>query len=255
MADADEIYYWQVWCTTESKYEYIWLDTEPTVCPSNSEHTIQTSPGPTVLNKISKHVTKIQEEDVGGTNGIFQFRGYKIEIPQGLPGNVTSYDCVWPRTVTIMDGWFHGTEENVGDFMNANVTATIGAITAGVSANTGTFSVTSTVIDNIFEGYNLHLTDFAKIDHLGEVMEVHAGNSTVTSEYLTLNSYSPLSPTYVQATSRVIRDLHISTVGRYAFAEKKIGGRSLPANIPIVIDYHNCDGNAKTFTFYIEILY
>ena len=44
-------------------------------------------------------------------------------------------------------------------------------------------------------------------------------------------------------------------LGKYTFAEKKIGGRALPANLPITINYRNENGNAKAFVYYTEILY
>jgi hypothetical protein len=42
---------------------------------------------------------------------------------------------------------------------------------------------------------------------------------------------------------------------RYDFAEKKIGGKTLPANVPITVDYQNQSGNAKVFAFNLEYLY
>lgn len=32
------VYKWQVWCTIESKWEYVWAENEPSLCPNDSAH-------------------------------------------------------------------------------------------------------------------------------------------------------------------------------------------------------------------------
>lgn len=246
------LYKWEVWCVTDAKYETVWKESAPTVCPSNAAHTIQ---NPRFTETVSTQMTKIIEEEKQASQGIYQFRGYKIDIPSGTPGNVTAIPMTWPRAITIMNGWFHSSNDNVGDSIDANVTATIGYIVAPAYATNTTFTVNSTVMENIYTGYTMHLTDFVNIDHLGEVLSINASNNTITTAKPVSRTYSPASPTYVQITSRLIRDLYIPTSGHYTFASKKVGGRALPTNQPLVINYTNNDGNAKVYAYNMEYLY
>jgi hypothetical protein len=254
MSEADSVYEWEVYCTTENQYKYTWSPFTPTVCPTNASHPI--SSNPKIIRSISDTMVKIKEEDKYATQGIYQFRCYHVDIPESDAGNVYSFDMTWPRPVTLMTGWFYSTECNIGDILNANVTATVGAIVAPLYTNTSIITTTSTVFENLYQGYSVHVTDLTNFDTLGEALTVDSANSQVICEKPSSHTYSPLSPTYVQMTSRVIRDMYIPVGNqRYAFAEKKIGGRSLPANIPITLNYTNNSGNAKTFTYYVEILY
>lgn len=256
MTDQTTVYQWEVYCLEDNHYETTWGTEMPTSCPTNPAHAISTNPGPRIIQTVSDNLVKIREEDKFATQGIYQFRCYNVEIPAGEPGNIVSYEMVWPRPITIMTGWFYSTNDNVGDIINANVTATIGALVAPLYANASTVTTTSTVFDHLYEGYSVHVTDLANFDSLGEALEIDLGNNTVLCEKPSSHTYSPLSPTYVQMTSRVIREMYIPVANqRYAFAEKKIGGRSLPSGVPLTMNYANNDGNVKLFTFYIEYLY
>lgn len=247
------LYYWQVWCATDSKYEYVWLETMPTVCPVNNSHTISTNPGPTQLKTVSANNVKIIEEEKTETQGIYQFTGYCKNIPSGV--GWSSSTVSWPRTVTILNGWFNPTEDNKGDYINGNISAIVGIITNVIDGNSLIIPVNSTVINNVYKGYNLHVTNFVTLDHLGEVTKIFTGNSSVLVSRSPTHVYSPYSPTYVKVTAKLLTNMYMPTVDKYEFAQKKIGGRSLPANTSVSIDYYNVDGNAKLFHYYSEILY
>lgn len=249
---------YRILCTTTGNLESAWVEsTDPPLnyCPVDKTHSVNLS-SVTEIDRISTTEVKIQEEEKVPTQGIYKFKGYDEAIPSGNVGDVTSIIVSWPRDITMTNGWFYSNPENVGDSIDANVTATVGALIQYAAANSDTFYVTDTVLDNVYNGYYLHLTDLSTKDNLGEIMSIDKANSTVTTAGKTTNPYNPLSPTYVQATGRIIENMKINCpCERYSFAEKKIGGRHLPANVPITINYKNNDGNAKNFTFYIEHLY
>ncbi len=151
---------------------------------------------------------------------------------------------------------FYSTPDNVGDYIDANVTTVVGVIEANVSANATEIVVSDDVMENVYNGYSLDITDSVNTNNLGEILAVHTGNNTIAVTKQATQSFSTLSPTNVEITSRIIRELSINCGRvRYGFAEKKIGGRSIPPNTPLSIIYTNADGNAKQFTFNVELLY
>lgn len=255
---SQTIYKWEVYCTTTSTYQEVWSKNEPTTCPENNTHTISTSPGARITGTISNNETKIIEED-GETQAIFKMAGFKMDIPSGNIGNVTTLTHQWDDyPITLMDGWFFSSSDNVGDELNITVAENkvIGAIGAPVYIGNTEISVTGTVIDNIYKGFDSMLTDGGNVNVLGEVRDINYANSTITVTNAATNNFSPLSPTYVAMTVKVLENIYI-TVGdaRYAFAEKKLGGKYLPAGTDLNVKYTNNSGNAKTFYYHMEYLY
>jgi len=50
---ATTVYKYRVWCDTDSKYVEVWGDTEPTTCPENNGHTIDTT-----KTAVIEHITQ-----------------------------------------------------------------------------------------------------------------------------------------------------------------------------------------------------
>jgi hypothetical protein len=243
--------------TTQS-YQFVWDTVEPTTCPENAAHSISTNPGPRVVNKVSQEQVKITEEEALPTQGIYKFKGHKLMVPSGNVGDVEIKNITWKYPITLMNGFFVSTSDMITDEVNVWVApnSTIGAIGAPVYTGNTEITVTSTVFDNLWKGWSVNITDGVNNDDLGECIEMNVGNSTITCENGATNNFNPLSPTYVQMTPKIVEDVCVLAPNvRYPFAEKKIGGRSIPANTPMQIRYTNNTGNAKTFVFYTEYLY
>ena len=256
------IYNWELYCATEQTYKTVWSPTQPTVCPTNDAHTIVTNPGPKIIQTIMNNNVKIIEED-GVTQAIYKFRGfpdppYIQNIPSGNVGNVTIETHSWPYPITLLNGWFIATENMVGDSIDATVgeNSVIGVITAPVTPGQTVIPVTSTVFNNLYKGFFVSITDGVQTNLLGECVSLNSGNSTITVATPVSNTFSPLSPTYVRLTVKVVENMHI-LVGnqRYSFAEKKLGGKYIPSNVPIRVKYTNNSGNAKCFSYNMEYMY
>lgn len=248
---------WEVYCTVEESYKRVWSIDAPTKCPDNITHAISTNPGPRITNYVSNKKVKIIEED-GETQGIYKLHGFTREIPEGNVGDVSTFTHTWKYPITLSNGWFISTNDMKGDIIDCVVAdnLTIGVISSPVNIGDSNVSVSSTVIPNLFNGYTLTLTDGVNIDNMGEVVELNNGNNIVTVENNSQHYYSPLSPTYVKMGVKVIENFSIPAgEQRYAFAEKKIGGKYIPKDIPVVIKYTNNTGNSKVFMYNIEYLY
>lgn len=248
---------WEVYCTIDEAYKQVWSISKPTVCPDNNNHAISINPGPKIINHISEKKVKIVEED-GVTQGIYKLHGFTRNIPEGNIGNVSSYIHTWKYPITLSNGWFIATAAMEGDRIDCVVAEnlTIGVISAPVNSGDSIISVSPTVISHLYKGYDITITDGTNIDKLGEVIDIDSANSAITVDNASLHTYSPFSPTYVKMGVKVIEDFEIP-VGkqRYAFAEKKVGGKYIPEYIPVVLKYTNNSGNAKVFTYNMEYLY
>jgi hypothetical protein len=249
---------WLVYCVTEDTYHTVWQESTqsaPTVCPVNSNDTIDGNITREIETINVAPRVQIEEEESLKTQGYFKSIGRTITI-DGNVDSVTTDTLVWPFHVTILTGWFYSQDDQVGDSVGATVApgVVVGALTAPLYSGNNEISVTQTVIDNTAVGHRIALTDGVHTYDMGRVTEIN--NNVYTMENNSSYTFSPLSPTYVKQTIDIIRDMKIN-VGkvRYAFAEKKQRGKGLPKNIPFVIEYHNHTGNTKQFSYIVEFMY
>lgn len=252
------LFQWRVKCLTDNQYELVWLhetDGEPTVCPVNAAHSISDLDN-TIVDRVVEAEVSLKEEYVP-TQGLYQSQGWEVDIDANV-GSITIMTHTWPYQVSVLMGWFFSSSDNVGDKVEAWVApdAVTGAIAGVVSLNDDTITVTSTVLDNTAVGYHMKLYDGSNQSYLGRVLEIDSGNSQIVVETPSDQAYSPLTPTYVQQTVRVIDEMYINVPnGRFVFAEKKMGGKGIPPTIPLHVRYHNRTGGAKKFTYNFEYIY
>jgi hypothetical protein len=249
------VYKYRVSCATHG-YVYVWSETEPTVCPNNYGDTIY--PAQTVIvDKVETNTVAIKEETIP-TQGYFRSVGFSQNITDATPGSLTTFNHSWPYRTSLLEGWFFATSAQIGDYVEvfAAPNTPVGAIAAPVSAGATTFSVTGTVIPNCALGYSIKLSDGVNVDDCGEIISMNSSTNQITVQTATTHSFSPLSPTYVLLTVKVIEGFYIN-VGeqKYEFARKKVGGKTIPPNVPISIIYHNVSGGTKKFCYNMEILY
>ena len=248
---------YRLYCNTDSTYEYIWSETEPTTCPTNTAHTIDANQT-AIIERREPNTITIKEETTP-TNGYYRFQGYNESIPASNPiGNVTVTDLSWEYPVSILDGWFFTSEKQKDDRVDVVIgeNTIIGTITANVTTNDTDINVSSTVMDNIQIGWDVNLFDGITSEDLGRTLSKDTANSIITVETAATNNFNVASPTYVRASVKTIDCLHLNVTNvRYAFAEKKLGGRYVPKDTVVRIKYKNNEGNAKNFVFNIEYLY
>lgn len=248
------LYKWRIYCSTDSKYEYIWLDEnqgEPTLCPANSSHTIDASQNRIVETRNPSSVT-ISEESVA-TGGKYACACLKFTAP----GNtITSESISFPMIISVLNGQLAVSSDMIGDSIVWTVApnTTVGALTANANIGDTVLNVSSTVTDNIQIGFDVTLTDGVNTDECGPVVAVDSVNGTITVQTALLYNFSAVSPTYVQMTIKYV-DIELAIEGYFVIAGHKIGSASLPSNVPITCYYNNTTMNSKRVVAYIEYLY
>ena len=124
--------YYRLWCETDKKYEYVWGQVPPTLCPTNTIHTIDK--GSIVVDKtISEKEIKIKEEDVA-TGGNFGAQTIGIVA---LKNSTTASTMSWPYPISALALEFITEDIHRGDIITLMVgkNTITGIILANVDPN------------------------------------------------------------------------------------------------------------------------
>jgi hypothetical protein len=120
------VHKYRVRCITENTWKTLWDTEEPTVCPDNNTHSID-SELTTIVQTVEQNVVEV-DEGLEETGGHFQTQSLKIIANAGETGETK---IKWPFPVSALAVNFVTTEENRGDYINmyAGKDTPIGAIT------------------------------------------------------------------------------------------------------------------------------
>jgi hypothetical protein len=289
-----EVHQYRVYCTTDSKVEYSWGETEPTTCPINAAHSIDSSQT-IIWQTISEEKVQIKEEQIStGEN----FGATTITV--NATKNVTTNQSVtWPHPISALAVEFISEDVHRGDIINLYVgkDTITGAITANVDTvsawssqnytvgdivtNNGRLytcivdtvsneeppntsywrhgmeiNVEQTVIDNVAIGFYVSLFNGPNTDDLGRVLGVDKVNNKIYMETDPTNSYLAATPTYVRQSVRPIVDYELSGPWEHIIGANKIGGSYVPTDVAVTMTYENKSTDTdKTFVGQVEFLY
>jgi len=246
---------WRLWCTTDSKYEYVWLEegNVPTVCTSNTTHSIDI-----LQNRIMEIRDPIEisiKEETTPTGGNYAIGSIAFDA---LPNQITSNVTVFPMSINVIDANIKTSLENKGDKMSWMVSPNtiVGSITSSVAIGDTVINVSPTIFLAIKIGFHMHLSDGIIIDDLHRVIFLDEEKGQVTVEHATTHAFSVTSPTYVMMSIVYVDNLEFGHPGAIAIAESKIGSSYLPANVELVSKYENKSlTDTKRFVVYVEYLY
>lgn len=251
---------YRIYCNTEANWIEGWGVTSPTVCYNNNTHNVNESSSQ-ILESISTNQVIVQEENIP-TNGNIKLDCHTFDIPVGASGSITNYESTYPHPINMISLTFCPSQDNIGDTIIADVGhhTTIGYLTENISSGitggiTG-FSVSQTVIDYLNLGYLVTLNNGITSCEMGRCVMIDSTNNRISTEFATNTNFSVSSPTYVQQTVEMVKNLHFpySTIP-IDIGDDKIGSSYVPTNVIGRIRYTNNNGLAKKFTFYMEYLY
>lgn len=248
------IYKYRLKCTTENKYVYVWSETTPNnICPNNSSHTISTTESPKIVDIKDDHIMIVKEENTP-TNGFYQSICKKWTIPASSGPHNLDFD-LFKFPINLLSTSFVTTNDHIGDKMDAVVApnTVIGVIIANVAINDIFIYVSSTVLDYIYEGDYVELTDGTNTSNLGVVIDVLKSTNQIKVDIPSTNNFNASTPTYVKRTSYYCKDFYIGFPFKYTAGEDKIGGSYIPANILVRLVYYN--NSATTKDFYCQLNY
>ena len=123
------VYQYRIYCTTDQKYITTWSTTEPTVCPENNNHSIDTG-ATTILQTISNTEVNVKEESIP-TGGSFASRTLRVDSKAHTANHI---DFWWSHAISALSANFVTGKGHIGDSVSMYVgpNTTIGAIMAPV---------------------------------------------------------------------------------------------------------------------------
>lgn len=288
------LYKYRIYCITDSKYEYVWAETTPTTCPTNTADTIDSS-SITIVETREPDETRIKEEIIP-TGGHFATTTLKINATKNTTTTVTK---TFPFPISALSVEFVTTTDHMEDTLNlvigkdtiiGNIVANVSPATAWVSQNytegqTVTYNskvytcilntvsnevptnttywqhglrlaVSQTVIDNTAAGYYIKLDDFTNNDDTERVVRVDTTNNYIYVETNVTNSYLAATPTYVRQSVYSVKEYDIGHPWEHEIGATKIGGSYVPANVDVTIEYtNNSVTDDKLLVGRVEYLY
>jgi hypothetical protein len=198
----------------------------------------------TQVNEIS---IKAEETKTGGN--------FKTTcLSMNIPGNTTSImTYTKPYRISILELNFRVTTSNANDIINAYIgkDSIIGVLVGNVFTGNTSIMVSNTVIQNIYIGYYLSITDGINTNMLGEVLSITDNiltfSGTITNNFLVGN--------YVRMSVKPVDNFIMGPPGLYNIGESRTGASSVPGNTLISLEYTNTSSEIKTFTLSLDYLY
>lgn len=125
-----EVKQYRIYCTTDNKYITSWNTEEPTICPENNTHSIDTN-ATVIINTISKNNVIVEEETIP-TGGNFASRTITISA---IKNTKTNIDFWWPYPISALISQFNSAETHRGDNISMYVApdTIIGVLTLNIS--------------------------------------------------------------------------------------------------------------------------
>jgi hypothetical protein len=203
-------------------------------------------------------VNVVEETGNAFTGGSFQTGSFPIDIDEEA-GKWNQQDHVFPFNIAIISCDLLIAEEHVGNILEVCVAphTVIGNITANAEAGATEIFVSPSVLDNIWVGYFVSITENPNDDNLrselGRVLEKKANSIIV--ETPVPRDYSFSTPTYVEMTVKIFHNWEFPCAGRIDVGDSKIGASNIPANTIIRVRYLNKNGGAKRFILPVDYLY
>jgi len=105
--------------------------------------------------------------------------------------------------------------------------------------------VNSTVMEYTMIGYYLKISDGTNINDLGRVLHKNLTNNKIYVENNLINTFTTSVPLYIMQTIYLLKNYKIGLPHSYTIGDSKIGGQSIPIDVPVTITYKNNGNTAK----------
>lgn len=240
---------YRIYCETEQEYQYTWDETLPTTCPTNAEHSIDSSTI-TIIDTVDTAAVNINQEFVP-TGGFYRAESKKVTV-SGLSTEI--FDYVWPYQLSVLTITLYSGVENEGDILNGYMApdTVVGVLTENADTNDTVLHVNSTVIQYINIGFRVSVNNGSFID-LGECVAINKENNTITLENAISSNYTSGLP--IAITVNFVKDFILRDNTIYELARKTIGGSSVAPGKVVRVKYTNNTVATKNFYFTFDCFY
>jgi len=245
---------YQLFCVSEQAIKNTYGIEEPTTCPTDTAHTIDTN-SIRIVHTISENKTIIEQPSAGR----YMVEGIHFEIPSCSPVCDCVLEHVFDIEVLLWTTGFNCTADMVGDQFDVilNPDTVVGGLTATGNTSATILNVNSTVTGNVTPGMYLTLTNTSAnppiTQELGKVLEVSVENGTVTISNALESTFPPGS--IITLVLYMARNILLDYAGPVSLSEKGFSGKIIPAGTVLQMIYTNNSGIAKGFNWKISYYY
>lgn len=258
MTTVNNKYRYVLFCETENKnvltvLESAGLPTAPSTCPNDGGHTI-TASSVQLCHVVYGDEVKIYEAS-NTTNNRYYTSNTTINIEQAdLAETIKTITITFPMNISALGVSFRSDLIHRGDTLvvNVNEDNNIGSPSAVVLQNTAVISVTTGVLDLVFIGAFIKLSEGGTVNDCGRVVGIDYVNNNFTVETNVSISFTTGSSILL---TQGFANINITDVREYRLGLNKIGGSVIPKNIPISLHYYNYSGGKKKLNIIQEICY
>lgn len=251
---SSTINHWQVFCVTEDKFTYGFLDGTQTCnsCFTDRAHTINEE-SISIIDTIKQNVTLISTNDNSKINGDYINDCYPISITSGVD-TVTTFTNTYSYEIGILSFYMDISSDNIGDKFDLIVRPKSSVNSGFIGVLGGNVNTDDTEIDigglSVYfkVGYFLVITDGVHKDDI-EVKKI-TGNILTLKTGL-MNDYNTGS--YVSFNLKRLRNYTMATIG-YRTVGNFLRISTFPVELEAVVIYTNKTANAKQFVCGIEYL-
>jgi hypothetical protein len=253
------VYKWKIYCTTENAFIEGWSETAITTCPNNTAHTVNPDSVSEVEVISPSNVNLIQGAPPIGSISTTPVGGFYRQFTRAFdcPVSATTTDTFsFPFPVAILGACLPVSSDMKGDIINAYAAnnVTVGVLTAPVALLDTVIPVSLTVIQNIFPGRKVSITDGVNTTDYIQVISKNTDTNTITLQ--TGSTFAFAAGSVVRLRIHYIDTMELSEPGTVKIGVGSINGTYIPTNIAITISYQNTSAVVvKRPSFFIEILY
>lgn len=252
------IYQWRIYCATEDTWKYVWSETAPTTCPTDTAHTVNLD-SISDINVLSTQTIKV---DATGTppNATPINNHYRLEtVIFDAPANtVTTESKSFPYPISLFSGRVRSDEPKRGDSLTIEIGngITVGALTAGALTGAVTVQVSLGSLQFLAPGFLIDITDIGTSDPTGPIEIVSVNTNTQIVTLSTALSIDCAIGSTFSVIRRVCRNLEFSEPGVYSIGTTLFQGRYLPATVPINFQWTNASvSDARHVVIELDLYY
>jgi hypothetical protein len=253
------VYKWKIYCTTENAFVEGWSETAITTCPNDTAHTVNPDSvseveviSPTSVNIIqgAAPVGSLSTTPVGG---FYRLVCKAFDCPVSVTTNNT---FTFPFPVALTGAYIPVSSDMKGDFFNAYAAqnVNVGTITAAVAISDTVIPVSLTVIQNVYPGRKVRITDGVNTTDFIEIVskDTNTNEITLTSGITFAFALGSL----VKLCIHYVKDMEFTEPGMYKIGVSNVNGTYIPTGIPITLSYTNSSALVvKRPSIMLEMLY
>lgn len=244
---------YRTYCITEQVWVISYGTAYPTSCVNNTNHEINPN-SPHILETIEQNVVFVETERIP-TGGNYRVTGFMKEIPAGTTGDISTFDESFPHPINLTLVSFKSDTNSGGDLIYADIAphTIVGINTSAIIGTTSTFSVNSTVIENMQIGYYVDVFTGTTSHNLGMCIEKNIVNSSITTQLTAPDTVEPGN--YIRLSIRNIDKYYLSNDLQKTLGGGKIAASYIPKDTIMRVIYKNNNGQAKRVWFDLEYTY